>query len=146
MLPRWRMMMLPVTTCSPPYFLTPRYLGLESRPFLVEPVPFLCAASTLKERTGWEVVVGMATMRDPETDALRAARPETAVKPMRAAMVTVFETVRTTVRCSARCDMPPRPARRDDTDSGKSYLLGLVTSPPGRTGHQSHFSRVSPSH
>ena len=119
---------------------------MESRPFLVEPVPFLCAASTLKERTGWEVVVGMATMRDPETDALRAARPETAVKPMRAAMVTVFETERTTVRCSARCDMPPRPARRDDTDSGKSYLLGLVTSPPGRTGHQSHFSRVSPSH
>ena len=54
-LPRWRMMMLPVVTGSPPYFLTPRYLGLESRPFLVEPVPFLCAASTEKpKRTGAE--------------------------------------------------------------------------------------------
>lgn len=56
LLPLWRMMMFPVLTTSPPYFFTPRYWGLESRPFLVEPVPFLCAASTLKEkRAGAEV-------------------------------------------------------------------------------------------
>ena len=79
MLPRWRMMMLPVETTSPPYFFTPRYWGLESRPFLVEPVPFLCAASTVNARTGALVVVGIAATRPPETAALRAARPATTV-------------------------------------------------------------------
>ena len=83
-LPRWRMMMLPVATGSPPYFLTPRYLGLESRPFLVEPVPFLCAASTEKpKRTGAEVDWGMATREAGATTAARAERPD-----MREAMVT----------------------------------------------------------
>src|SRR3712207_188425 len=36
-------MMLPARTCSPPYFLMPRYFGLLSRPFREEPTPFLCA-------------------------------------------------------------------------------------------------------
>ena len=31
--PRWRMMMLPASTCSPPKRLTPRRLEWESRPF-----------------------------------------------------------------------------------------------------------------
>src|SRR5687768_8887547 len=35
--------MLPAMTCSPPYRLTPRYLGLLVRPFRLEPTPFLCA-------------------------------------------------------------------------------------------------------
>ena len=38
-------MMDPTCTFSSPNFFTPRYLGLESRPFLVDPVPFLCAHS-----------------------------------------------------------------------------------------------------
>ena len=38
--------MFPVTTCSPPYFLTPRYLGLESRPLDEEPPCFLDAKRT----------------------------------------------------------------------------------------------------
>src|SRR5215471_18531054 len=37
------MMMFPARTVSPPYFLTPRYCGLLSRPFRLEPTPFLCA-------------------------------------------------------------------------------------------------------
>src|SRR6266511_349126 len=50
--PHWRTMMLPATTFSPPNFLTPRYCGLLSRPFLDEPTPFLCAMknSLLSER------------------------------------------------------------------------------------------------
>src|SRR5690606_35151638 len=36
-------MMLPALTSSPPNFLTPRCCALESRPFLMEPCPFLCA-------------------------------------------------------------------------------------------------------
>jgi len=87
LLPLWRMMMLPVDTTSPPYFLTPRYWGLESRPFFVEPVPFLCAASTVNPLAGALVVLGMATTRPPETEAWRAARPAMTVWPMRAAMV-----------------------------------------------------------
>jgi hypothetical protein len=43
--PRWRTMMHPVVTFSSPYFFTPKYLALPSRPFLTEPVPFLCAHS-----------------------------------------------------------------------------------------------------
>lgn len=39
--------MLPARTFSPPYFLIPRYLGFESRPFLDEPTPFLCAICQL---------------------------------------------------------------------------------------------------
>src|SRR5688572_33242085 len=35
--------MLPAMTCSPPYRLTPRYLGLLVRPLRLEPTPFLCA-------------------------------------------------------------------------------------------------------
>lgn len=43
--PTWRTMMPPAFTGCPPYTLTPRRLLSESRPFLVEPAPFLCAAS-----------------------------------------------------------------------------------------------------
>src|SRR5688572_21984349 len=43
LVPRWRRMMLPAITFSPPNFLTPRYCGLLVRPFLLEPTPFLCA-------------------------------------------------------------------------------------------------------
>jgi hypothetical protein len=85
--------MFPVLTTSPPYFFTPGYWGLESRPFLVEPVPFLWAASTLKEkRAGAEVDWGMATTRPEETVDARAERPTLATevaKPMREAMVLV---------------------------------------------------------
>src|SRR6185437_8300595 len=36
-------MMLPAVTSWPPYTLTPRYFGFESRPLRLEPTPFLCA-------------------------------------------------------------------------------------------------------
>src|SRR5882724_10946127 len=36
-------MMLPARTRSPPNFLMPRYCAFESRPFRVDPTPFLCA-------------------------------------------------------------------------------------------------------
>jgi len=38
-----RTMMWPGLTTSPPYFFTPRRFEFESRPFRVEPCPFLCA-------------------------------------------------------------------------------------------------------
>src|SRR5690348_10286086 len=41
--------MLPATTCSPPYRLTPRYWGLLVRPFRLEPTPFLCAMGASAE-------------------------------------------------------------------------------------------------
>src|SRR5580693_10677570 len=43
LVPRWRMMMLPGTTISPPNFLTPRRRPRESRPLREEPPAFLCA-------------------------------------------------------------------------------------------------------
>src|SRR5438874_4278140 len=36
-------MIPPAGTNCPPYTFTPRYCGLLSRPFLLEPPPFLCA-------------------------------------------------------------------------------------------------------
>src|SRR5712691_6897523 len=41
--PRWRTMIEPAGTAWPANTLTPSRLDLESRPFLVEPPPFLCA-------------------------------------------------------------------------------------------------------
>lgn len=40
--------MLPALTNSPPKVFTPSIFGLESRPFLVEPTPFLCAITIRK--------------------------------------------------------------------------------------------------
>jgi hypothetical protein len=44
LVPFCRTMMFPVVNCAHHrYFLTPRILGLESRPLLVLPPDFLCA-------------------------------------------------------------------------------------------------------
>src|SRR5438128_2511523 len=43
LVPRWRTMMLPATTASPPNFLTPRRRPAVSRPLRDEPPAFLCA-------------------------------------------------------------------------------------------------------
>src|SRR5205085_1559414 len=43
--PRWRTRIIPAVTSCPANFFAPRYLGLESRPFRDEPMPFLCAMS-----------------------------------------------------------------------------------------------------
>src|SRR6516164_2720678 len=40
-------MIWPARTSWPAKILTPRYCGFESRPFLDEPSPFLCAIATL---------------------------------------------------------------------------------------------------
>ena len=45
--PRWRTMMLPASTCSPPKTLTPSRLEWESRPLRVLPPAFLCAMCLL---------------------------------------------------------------------------------------------------
>src|SRR5262249_36853981 len=45
--PRWRTRMLPASTRSPPNFFTPSRFAFESRPFLVEDWPFLCAMAGL---------------------------------------------------------------------------------------------------
>src|SRR5690606_12314553 len=45
--PRWRTMISPPLTVWPEKTFTPSILGLESRPFLEEPSPFLCAISGL---------------------------------------------------------------------------------------------------
>src|ERR1700722_3640097 len=45
LVPRWRTMMVPPRTASPPKRLTPRRCAFESRPFLGGPKPFLCAIS-----------------------------------------------------------------------------------------------------
>src|SRR4029078_8978041 len=41
--PFWRTRMLPALTTCPPYALTPRIFGPESRPLREAPCPFLCA-------------------------------------------------------------------------------------------------------
>src|SRR4051812_50140040 len=46
--PRWRRMMLPASTRSPPNSLTPRRLPAESRPLREEPPAFLWAISKLR--------------------------------------------------------------------------------------------------
>src|SRR5215831_19988168 len=43
LVPRWRTMMLPASTCWPPDFLTPSLRPIESRPLRDEPPAFLCA-------------------------------------------------------------------------------------------------------
>src|SRR5215475_89169 len=43
LVPRWRTMMLPATTISPPNFLTPSRRPRLSRPLRDEPPAFLCA-------------------------------------------------------------------------------------------------------
>ena len=43
LVPRWRARMLPASTCSPPYFLTPSRRPAVSRPLREEPPAFLCA-------------------------------------------------------------------------------------------------------
>src|SRR4051812_37347683 len=49
--PRWRTMISPALTTWPPYRLTPSRWELESRPFLVDAAPFLCAiCSVLRSR------------------------------------------------------------------------------------------------
>src|SRR5204862_6143887 len=44
--PRWRKMISPALTSWPPKRFTPRRWEFESRPFLVEAAPFLCAMSS----------------------------------------------------------------------------------------------------
>src|SRR5471030_3214296 len=46
--PRWRTMISPPLTLCPANTLTPRYLGLESRPLRLDPRPFLCAICRLR--------------------------------------------------------------------------------------------------
>ena len=50
LVPTWRTRMEPADTSSPAKRLTPRILGLESRPLRVEPCPFLCAMTLLHFR------------------------------------------------------------------------------------------------
>src|SRR4051794_8446907 len=45
--PRWRTMISPALTSWPPKRFTPRRWEFESRPFLVEAAPFLCAMSSV---------------------------------------------------------------------------------------------------
>src|SRR6266702_3724950 len=47
LVPRWRTMMLPGMTISPPYFLTPSRRPALSRPLREEPPAFLCAILSL---------------------------------------------------------------------------------------------------
>src|SRR6185369_17484867 len=47
LVPRWRTMMAPALTVSPPYAFTPRYCGLLSRPFLDDPPPLFVAMTVL---------------------------------------------------------------------------------------------------
>src|SRR6516165_1198434 len=45
--PRWRTMISPALTTWPPNLLTPSRWAFESRPFLLDEAPFLCAISGL---------------------------------------------------------------------------------------------------
>src|ERR1700755_41334 len=45
--PRWRTMISPALTTWPPYRFTPSRWEFESRPFLVDAAPFLCAISSV---------------------------------------------------------------------------------------------------
>src|SRR6201989_1668094 len=53
--PRWRTMISPALTSWPPYRLTPRRWELESRPFLVEAAPFLCAMAGVLVLCVWSL-------------------------------------------------------------------------------------------
>src|SRR6476469_9031080 len=50
--PRWRTMIAPAVTVSPANTFTPSRFAFESRPFLEEPSPFLCATVLLLLRRG----------------------------------------------------------------------------------------------
>src|SRR4051812_43455345 len=49
--PRWRTMISPALTSWPPYRFTPRRWALLSRPFLLDPRPFLCAMTSSYPRS-----------------------------------------------------------------------------------------------
>ena len=59
----------PTCTFSSPYFFTPRYCGLESRPFFVDPVPFLCAHS-MTARRGARASTRAGAMRRATVESL----------------------------------------------------------------------------
>src|SRR3954447_13496096 len=48
LVPRWRAMILPGTTTSPPYCFSPRRRPAESRPLREDPPAFLCAIAGLQ--------------------------------------------------------------------------------------------------
>ena len=62
--------MPPAGTACPPYTLTPRLWLTESRPFLVEPAPFLCAASIVRGIVGATRIEGRGAMALPPIKAL----------------------------------------------------------------------------
>lgn len=66
-------MMAPALIGWPPYCFTPRRLLFESRPFLVEPAPFLCAFSTTSARLGMANTMARLLVRVRPARALRLA-------------------------------------------------------------------------
>src|SRR5882757_8654610 len=59
LVPRWRTRILPASTASPPYFLTPRRRPSESRPLREEPPDFLCAMVQISET----IRLGLGSLR-----------------------------------------------------------------------------------
>ncbi len=74
------MMIPPAFTGWPPYTLTPLRFDTESRPFLVDPAPFLCAASIIK---GWGAMRGKDTGADKRV-CTRVLRPQLSCMPANA--------------------------------------------------------------
>src|SRR3989338_1592410 len=74
--PRWRIKMVPANTVWPPYRLTPRYCGPESRPLRVDPIPFLDA---MLERPPGVPVAALGRIRQPRK-ARGAWRPHSGTR------------------------------------------------------------------
>src|SRR5262249_60778411 len=82
-------MISPAPTSWPPKRLTPSRWALESRPFLLDDAPFLCAISALLPRGGAGAGLGLSDAGDPH---LRVLLPVTQAPPV-AGLVLVVDHV-----------------------------------------------------
>src|ERR1041385_993454 len=116
LLPRWRTMMLPAITGSPPNFFSPSRFDSESRPLRVEPPAFLCA------------MVLLPLLRDPGDLHFREVLPVTLllVIVLAAAMLDDADLVAAAVRHDLGGDLAALDQRR---------AHGLLVA----VGDQQHF-------
>jgi hypothetical protein len=106
--------MPPALTGCPPNTLMPRRLDSESRPFLVEPAPFLCAASITSPdvwtRAGWGATTRVLQPRPRKLLLRRPAADEEAsiMALLLNAAAVGSHLARAAHRCCCRCSLATR--------------------------------------
>jgi hypothetical protein len=68
-------MIPPALTGWPPYTFTPRDFAFESRPFLVDPAPFLCAFCTIKLPRAGNTLMGWGCKVQGRAEGQQPLRP-----------------------------------------------------------------------